>query len=94
MSDHNRYDKLTSDGDYTFIVNCFIPLNRNNSRFLEQLRALWTALCFHHGVDSVTGGEDYARALRGIEDALGRSDGEFVNFMEELLDCNGDDSDD
>lgn len=53
---HNRYDSLTSDGDFTFIVNCFIPMNRNNYLFPEQLRALWTALCFHHGVDSVTGG--------------------------------------
>ena len=93
MSDHNRYDKLTSDGDFTFIVNCFIPTNKNNRLFPEQLRALWTALCFHHGVDSVTGGAEYDKALRVIKDALGRSDDAFDKYMGVLLDLDDGDDD-
>ena len=94
MSDHNRYDKITSDGDFTFLINCFIPLNKNNTRFLEQLRALWTALCIHHGVDDITGGEDYAKGLQAVKDALNRQDEEFDRYMAELLDIDDDDEDD
>lgn len=88
---HNRYDELTSDGDFNFIVNCFIPMNRKNTLFPEQLRALWTALCLHHGVD---GGKEYDAAFAEIADAVGRHDAEFARFMSELLDLGEDDDED
>ena len=85
MNDHNRHDKLTSDGDLAFITNCFIPMNRNNVLFMEQLRALWTALCLHNGVTHEILGDDYTAGLKAVEDALGRSDEKFERFMSELL---------
>ena len=81
-----RDDLITSDGDYVFLTNFFIPGYRTAPHYMEAVRALWTALCLHHGVDRFMGGEAYSKAFRGVLDALGRSDAETVSFLEEYMD--------
>ena len=53
MSDHNRADRITSDGDCAFLTNYFIPEYRNAPHYMKTVRALWTALCVHHGMDAL-----------------------------------------
>lgn len=86
MTNHNRDDIITSDGDYTFLVNFFIPNNRTAPHFMETVRSLWTALCVHHGVDSAMGGNGYKKAFDGVLRALGRADGTTREYLEEYLD--------
>lgn len=86
MIDHDRADILTSDGDYYFLVNFFIPNYRGGSHFMETVRALWTALCVQHGVDRDMGGKGYSVAFEGVMAALNASDNETRNYLEEYLD--------
>lgn len=83
---HLRDDLLTSDGDYVFLTNFFIPGYRPAPHYMENVRALWTSLCVLHGLNRDMGGKAYATAFEGVLTALGRSDEETVRYLEEYLD--------